>query len=224
MEQDKIAIVIQGGSNNVVEQKKAWKGFNIIFSTWTNDIFKYNEEDIVVLNDLPGNSGPANFNYQIQSTLAGLYKAKELGYKHILKLRSDLIPTNAENFISLLQPNKFNFLCWHEHEVYPNCEGYLVDYLMSGPIDDLIKMWEITDFFCVVPEVILTWNYIKNASNVEINYFLNDLNSENDLYWIKNNKCLSTYQASLQYDKYKKFTFSNKQLYLTEKYLSFFNK
>ena len=66
-------------------------------------------------------------------------------FKKCLKLRSDIAPTNAHEFIKLLNNDNLNFLCWHCHEVYPKCPGYLVDYLMSGDIDDLIELFDIQD-------------------------------------------------------------------------------
>lgn len=215
-------VLIQGQSNCVAQQKDAWKGFDVIFSTWVGEENKYTENDIVLYNTPPSTSGPANFNYQIVSTINGLVKAKELGYKNVLKIRSDLIPTNASKFFNVLDETKLNFLCWHAHEVYPGCSGYLVDYLISGPIDDMIKLWDISNIFCVVPEVMLTWQYINECKEMDVNYFMNELNNENDLWWIKNNIYLSSYKMSV-HNPFNRTTYNIDKTHLTNSYLNFLN-
>lgn len=212
-------IVIQGQSTNVQQQKEAWKGFDVLFSTWIGQEDKYTVEDNVIYNPIPTNAGPANFNYQLTSTQNGLIRAKELGYKHVLKIRSDMIPTNAKNFVSLLDESKLNFLCWHAHQVYPNCTGYLVDYLMSGTIEDMIRLWNVPDIFCVVPEVMLTWQYINSCKQIDIKYFMNQLNSENDLWWIKNNKYLSSYKQGINTSV--NSTYNTDIQHLNDSYLNF---
>lgn len=218
-----IAIVIQGPSDYVVQQKRAWKGYgnHCIFSTWVGEQNKYKSSDNVVFNEIPVDSGCANINYQIGSTLQGLKLAKELGYDRALKLRSDLIPTNYKNFLDTIDNDNYNFLCWHHHMVYHNCPGYLVDYLMSGNVDMLIKLWDINELFCAVPQIMLTWNYIKNCSDVQIVYFLNSLSQVNDLFWIKRGIYLSSYQKNKIYDKYDRFTFGQNLQHLSQTYLSF---
>lgn len=217
---DKILIVIQGASTHVQEQKKAWNGFNILFSTWKGEENKYRPDDNVIFNNEPINPGPCNFEYQIKSTLHGLIKEKTK-YPYALKIRSDLVPTNAEKFIKCLDADKFNFLCWHEHEVFPNCKGYLVDYLCAGLTEEMIKLWSINVLFCKTPEIMLTWSYIEKFYPRDVFYFLDLLSSDNDLLWIKNNLLLSSYKASRTYDKYKIFTFSNNKDSLNKNYLNF---
>lgn len=217
---DKIAIVIQGASTNVEEQKSAWTKFkeDIIFSTWVGSESYYNSDDIVIYNELPTDSGPMNINYQIKSTLSGLKKAKDLGYKYALKLRSDLIPTDSVKFLDILVEDKFNFLCWHAHEVYPGCPGYLIDYLMSGEINNMIKLWEIDDIFCVVPEIIITKKYTDLFSINDISYFLEKINIENNLFWIKRNTYLDSYKITIS-DPYNKYSFNESKEYLNSDYI-----
>jgi hypothetical protein len=219
----KLGIVIQGGSTNVKEQKECWSEFkkDIIFSTWVGSESQYDLKDNVIYNEYPNDFGSANFNLQIVSTINGLLKLKELGYTHVLKIRSDLTPTNSKSFLKLIENNDLNFLCWHDHMVYEDCPGYLVDYFMSGPIDDMINLWTFENIVSVVPEVNLTWNYISKISNININYVLSDLNDENNMYWIKNNRYLSTYQKNEIYDKFKKYDFSLNKHFLEKNYLNF---
>jgi len=216
-------IIVQGSSIYVEQIKEALKDFNIIFSTWVGEEEKYSENDNIIFNETPIYSGPANLNYQKISTLSGLKKAKELGYNRALKLRGDIIPTNINELIKSFDNDSLNFLCWHCHEVYPNCPGYLIDYLMSGKIDDLIELWDIEDMtWCTVPEIHLTQQYIsKLISRVNIQYFLPELNSNNDLLWIKHGINLSSYQANTIYDKYRKYDFELNKEHLVSDYIKF---
>ena len=216
-------IVVQGPSVYVEQVKNALSGFDIIFSTWTGEENKYNQNDIAIFNEIPSYNGPANLNLQKISTSSGLHKAKELGYKKALKLRSDLIPANVNKFMKLLDNEDLNFLCWNCHEVYPGCSGYLVDYLMSGSIDHLIKLWDIKNMdWCVVPEIHLTHQYIETLIDlVDIRYFLNNLNQNNDLHWIKKQIMLSSYQPNNIYDRYVEYNFVENKERLKENYISF---
>ena len=218
-----LAIIVQGQSSYLEILKKSLTGLNVIYSTWVGEENKYSNNDIVIFNEKPKHPGPCNFNFQITSTIAGLKKAKELGFKKSLKLRSDIVPTNAHEFIKLLNNDKLNFLCWHCHEVYPKCPGYLVDYLMSGDIDDLIELFDIQDTsWCSVPEIHLTHQYItKLIKKTEIEYFLPKLNRDNDLIWLKRNIELSSYRNIGSYDYYKKYDFSLDKNHITDEYIKF---
>lgn len=219
-------VIVQGASSHVTKQKESLRDANVIFSTWIGEESKYTNDDIVLFNQKPSYLGPCNLNLQKQSTLAGLFKAKEMGFTRALKIRSDLTTTNYNQLFNLIDNEDLNFLCWHHHEVYPKCPGYLVDYLMSGKIDDLIKLWEINDMSkCKVPEIILTEQYINKLMNsVEISYFLPKLNGDNDLHWLKNNLMLSSYQANNKYDKFGKFDFSANKQHLALDYMKFLIK
>jgi hypothetical protein len=221
----KIAIVIQGASTNVSEQRAAWSQFkeDVIFSTWVGSEHLYQLDDNVIFNKIPTHSGPMNFNYQVESTYNGLLKVKNIGYKRALKIRSDIVPTHSDKFINLINNDLFNFVAWQKHEVHPRCSGYLVDYLMSGDIDDMINLWEIIDNnISPVPEVKLTYNYINKMmkfKNTEVKYILDDLNNDNNLYWIKKGIFLSELQ-----EQYKLHGgFSNEIKYINNDYINFFN-
>lgn len=214
----KKCILIQGPSNHVNEIKSSFKDHDLIFSTWCGEESKYEESDIVIFNDHPPYPGHANFWHQKISTLNGLLKCKELGYTHVLKIRSDIISTKNDIF-ELFDDNKLNFLCWHYHEVYPNCKGYLVDYFMYGCVDKMIKMWDIKEMFCKVPEVVLTESFIQNLNEIP-NFILYDMKNDYELYWIKNNIYLSSYVNVLYPDKYKKYDFGETIEHLNGNYLN----
>jgi hypothetical protein len=216
-------IIVQGSSLYVERLKQSLYGFNVIYSTWIGEENKFSEADIVIFNDLPNFYGPANLNLQKITTMSGLRKAKEMGYKKALKLRSDIIPTNMNKFVDCLDNDAINFLCWHLHEVYPGCPGYLVDYLMSGSVDDLLELWNIQDMsWCSVPEVFLTQQYIlKLIHTTKIEYFLPFLDETNDLHWLKNNIKLSSYKENYIYDRYRKYDFGLNKEFLINEYTKF---
>ena len=192
---DNVGIIIQGPLNHLKNIRESWKNFkdNIIFSTWSNQKHLLLETDVAVFSDYPTIPGPGNLFYQTTTTLAGLLEAKKRGYKYCLKIRSDILPTSDINFINILDKTKFNFLCWHNHIVYPNYNGYLVDYLMSGLTDQLIDLWNINSSFCDVAEIMLTAKFKEKFTNNDILYFLKMLTPQNDLYWIKYKTFLSSY-------------------------------
>lgn len=98
----KRAIVIQGPSSNVSQLKKAWSGYDIIWSTWVGDENHYDNNDIVVHSQKPSDTGTGNINLQLITTFNGVKKAKDLGYDRVFKWRSDMIPTNPALLISSL--------------------------------------------------------------------------------------------------------------------------
>jgi hypothetical protein len=213
------AIIVTGTNIDTTKFKDRFD--NVIFSTWIDQKHKFNDHNNVIFNNYPIINGPANFNLQKLATLSGLIKAKELGFKYALRTRGDVIFENPVKFLELLDNEDLNFLCWHDHEVYPKCKGYLVDYFMSGRITDMITLWSIDDIFCTVPEVLITWQYINRLSlTTKINYILNDLNSNNDIYFSRYNLYLSSYKINKNND-YKMFSFNNNKSELNLNYLNF---
>lgn len=217
---NKISIVVQGPSYYVDRIKNNLKDFknDIIFSTWKGEEEKYENEDIVIFNDIPHLKGITNFNCQKISTLNGLKKSKELGYTHSLKLRSDYIITNPKEFFGILEYDKLNFNLWCMTESYPTLNGYFGDQTIFGPIDSMIELWNIEDNFCGGSEITLTWNYIKKLKNkIDINYFLKDLNEKNDIYNIKINQFDSIFKNNNLYNR----SVEETKIYMNETYLNF---
>lgn len=190
---DKICIVIQGPSDYVHEQKNVWEETKVIFSTWEGSEDKYSNEDTVIFNKVPANGGVKNYELQRLSTYNGILFAKELGYKYVLKLRSDLIPTSGNKFLEILDLDSINFLCWHDTHVHDEFHGYLVDYLMFGKVEDLEKIWDSNYTQFIVPELSMTKQYFNLFDTSKLNFFLKSLNDTNELIWKKNGINLSTY-------------------------------
>jgi len=190
--QEKLAIIIQGPSLNVEQLKKAWHGYNLIWSTWKGEESKYDLNDIKVFNDFPNQSGVQNIAYQRDSTLNGILKAKELGFTRVLKWRSDLLPSNANQLIKSFKKECINFLTWH------NGGKYFIDYFIEGPIDEVYNIWDIKKIYDDYSEKITTEN-ILSLGYTNFNFMLDSLSDDNEIYWIKYNLNLSTYKQHLVY-------------------------
>jgi hypothetical protein len=91
----------------------------VILSTWDDEnpdkIPKGNFE--VVLNKKPLVPGYSHRNFQRLSTAAGLRRAEELGATHVLKWRTDMLPTKLD-----VQ----QLLKWSTYEVPPGFDSRLV--------------------------------------------------------------------------------------------------
>lgn len=182
-------IIIQGKSDHVDEIRDNWKNNNVIFSTWIGEETKYTKNDLVIFNDPPLNGGPQHLYFQQKSSLNGLLKAKEMGFKKAIKIRSDMIIKNVEGFLSVFD-KQLNFFYWHDHD-----GGYLVDYFMGGDVDKMIDLWEIDKSLNYrFPEQAITKSFIdKSLYKNTFKFFGNSINKMNDIYWIKYNKYLSNY-------------------------------
>jgi hypothetical protein len=182
-----LAVIIQGPSNHVIDLKKSWEGYNLIWSTWIGEEGKYDKKDIVLFNEIPIDRGVQNIALQKTSILNGILKAKELGYKRVLKWRSDLLPSNAQKLVNTFKKNCINFLTWH------NTGKYFIDYFTEGDIDDIFNIWNLPTIHGPYPEKILTDNIFFN-NFLNFNFIGEELNETNDIYWAKYNINLSSYK------------------------------
>jgi hypothetical protein len=74
----------------------------VILSTWRGEEANLPEGDYVsLLSEMPDNRGLVNRNLQRVSTLAGIRKAEELECTHVMKWRTDMLPTSlsTENLL-----------------------------------------------------------------------------------------------------------------------------
>lgn len=193
---NELAIVIQGPSNNVEELKKAWVGYNLIWSTWFGEESKYGGNDIVIFNNKPIETGIGNIKLQQITTVKGVEKAKELGYNRVFKWRSDMIPTNPNELIKLLSDG-VNILFFHNQ--LPDRIGSYVDYVMESNTETMISIWDFTEIHAEHAEAIITSNiHKKNIKN--INLFGGCLNNDNDIIWLKRNIHLKDYKYHKPYE------------------------
>lgn len=185
----KRAIVVQGPSSNVNELKKAWSGYDVIWSTWDGETNQYIDTDIVLSSPKPQDIGVGNLNLQKVTTYNGLLKAKELGYDRVFKWRSDMIPTNPKELLDSLSED-INLLFYHH--VIPDRTDYFVDYVMESDVDTMIKIWSFTDLYATHAEAIITDSI--NQQDKRVYLFGGKLNRDNDIFWLKRNISLKDYK------------------------------
>jgi hypothetical protein len=184
-------IIVQGPSDSVSEIKKSTEGYKTIFSTWVGDESKYSKDDDVIFNEKPKQVGIGNLYYQQTSTMNGLLKAQNLGFKNVFKTRSDFIPTNINELIKGFT-HKLNLFFWHNYT-----GGYICDYFMAGETELMIKLWKKkSDEGYNFAERMITENFFEMGLKEEdFEFYLNKLNKKNDIFWTKYDKFLSSYKS-----------------------------
>lgn len=195
MELSDTIVISQGPLLYSAQVENAWKGtLPIIHSTWRGENSPQSLRNM--LYSSRPTPGAQNVWLQAKSTLEGLKLAKENGYKKALKIRSDLVPTNAAKFIELLEGD-LCFLFWHNWR-----SGYFLDYAMWGNVDTLMDIWSF-DEEPLYPEAGITKKIFDlRLDKCEIKFIGPHLDKNNDLHWLKNNVFISDYsQDSLYLDK-----------------------
>jgi hypothetical protein len=176
-------VIIQGQSNHVPILKEKWNGVDLIWSTWIGEESKYENGDIVIFSEFPTDRGVHNLHMQMISTLNGINKAKELGYTHVIKWRSDQYPTNSMEFLKLLDKTKLTFLSGNDATNYP----YLIDYFTSGPIEDVELLWTIPTEIYKFPEEAITKQLLSSNLQSKVDYIHQKLSETNDVFWLGRN-------------------------------------
>jgi hypothetical protein len=77
-------------------------------------------------------------NFPIITITAGLNRAKELGFSHVMAFRTDNYCPTIEQFLEIVaneSRTKLVGLCWCNHKVDHSPYGYIMDYLIYGPIE-----------------------------------------------------------------------------------------
>jgi len=173
---------------------------NVIVSTLDNDTIKLNairEHFPVSSLQLDFNPGTGNLNCQTRTTVEGLLMAKERGATHALKIRSDMIVSDVPKFMDILSKKpRLSFLAWHYH-------GYLVDYLNYGPIDDMVKFWNVfeTNEYFAERNLMNHFSAVKNEpinsfTDVKrhVDFFMRDLMDTGiRIHWLKHGLDVSQY-------------------------------
>ena len=202
-----ICVVVQGRTD-VQFVKSLKEKFNIplIFSTWVDaDKSAYSENDVVLYNNYPADRGKYNFHLQRISSLIGFLKAKQMGFKRVIKWRCDLEPNNSEELLKLFEKDYINFYAFISHE-----HGYLTDFFMEGDIDEMIELFSI-NYNPPYPEFAFTKQMYKLGLDTKVNFLLNKLTEENNIlfkhggghYWMTKQQTLSEFTDRLPEQKNK---------------------
>lgn len=188
-------ILVQGPLNHYERLKSNYNNYDLVFSTWENDKII---NDKVIYNKIPSETGLMNSNLQRLSTLNGLLKCKEIGYKYIFKTRSDAIVLGFEKLLKQINFDVITYFSYHHHYINKNFKGYFYDGYQFGEVNDLIKLWTNDEFDLNLPsEVNLTKNIYKK--NLPYDFFFDKFDDEINIFWIKRNFFLSDYKYDKNY-------------------------
>jgi hypothetical protein len=153
-----VAIVIQGPIKKernftfetVKIYKKHFPDATIILSTWEGEKIPAGLDCEILLNKKPAYQGHTHINMQIESTKNGMMRAKELGFKYVIKTRTDqrIYAPNVKEFLfnlintfPLKHPVQKQRLITPSLFVWKNIPYSLHDMWMFGTIDDMLLYW-----------------------------------------------------------------------------------
>ncbi len=189
-------VVVQGKTDPeaLPKIKEKWSGYCLIFSTWMGDEEYYTNDDIVLFNEIPDNTGVANLNLQKITTWNGLTLARKMGWEKALKWRSDMWPTDGDSIWRTFSDNGLNFFCWHDYN-----GGYVTDYFVYGNCEDIIGIYDIENFNDRFPEWHITERLKNLGLHVGAKCMGNRLHSNIDIFWQKNGIWLSSYREKVEY-------------------------
>jgi hypothetical protein len=116
---------------------------NKIISTWEDqnkDLIKELESMgfIVILNSYPEHKNSTN--YQSKCIKEGCIKAKELGFKYVGRMRSDICCNDMPLFIDAISHLYKEKICCLSGIWRPTTGYYILDVLLFGDVNSLIKL------------------------------------------------------------------------------------
>jgi hypothetical protein len=203
-----VAIVVQGQADfdcwaKISEQ---FSDYVIIFSCWTIPTSNVKEfegrikhlstkERWILCQKPPRIRGVHNLNLQKISTMNGVNYARKLGFKFVLKWRSDQIPVGGNRLVrEFYSPEHVSLLFWHKHR-----HGYLVDYSVFGLCDDLSTLFDVSPFG-PYPEYSITWNAYFSGLHTKVRLVGRSLRSGGiDIFWPKHSLFCSTNNMNVDY-------------------------
>jgi hypothetical protein len=182
-----ICIIVQGNINPewIPLVKKGFKDYPTIYSTWEGtDRNLFDELDVVIYNPMP-EAGVKNLNLQRVSSLNGFLKAKEMGFKRVLKWRTDFYCPNTKEFLETFDRDCINFYSWHN-------DGYITDFFMEGDIDEMIELFSFDNWNSVpYPERAFTDRLFQLGLDKKTAFNCKKIFEPNDVKWIKHGYWLS---------------------------------
>lgn len=150
----KLGCVIQGnirrGSDEVLQEMS--RHFDsIVLSTWQDDKPRIPQGKFeVVLNDKPATPGYSHRNYQRLSTAVGIECAEQVGCTHILKWRTDMLPTKldtdqlvrwSEYQVPQGMTSRLVTCAFRNLTVVPDCFSSIPDLFAFGSTESMRLLW-----------------------------------------------------------------------------------
>ncbi len=155
----KIACVVQGDIRRGTDEVLNFLSLHfdtLIFSTWEDQQLQgVPSKAIVVQNKKPQENGLSNRNMQRKTSAAGIHLAKEIGCTHVLKWRSDMLPTNlnlerllewSSSRLRPLQSGRIVTCFFRNLTANPDPFSSIPDVFSFGPIDLMMMLWGDEDF------------------------------------------------------------------------------
>ena len=169
---DDIYIVVIGHLNHIDDLIIFYKEIkNVVFvvdhdETEENKNKLKNNGFTVIVSDTPDFNGFGNVNFQCNSSMTGAKYVKSVGGKYIIRMRSDQIILQIQDFINnfnfdklgfisyfnqeLPEPSSYDFLGFNNYYLKVNEHkslnklnySYLMDYCISGPVDDMLLLFD----------------------------------------------------------------------------------
>jgi hypothetical protein len=156
----KIGCIIQGnyrqGTALILEEISRRFDY-VCLSTWEDEkaIVNPNPKINILINKRPKNNGYSNRNLQRLSVNAGIQACQENNCEYVLKLRTDMLPTNidihnmleaVQNPGSSLAPQKILIAPTRIRSVTPDYFSCLPDFFQFGPIELISLLWSTEEF------------------------------------------------------------------------------
>jgi hypothetical protein len=222
----KIGIVIQGPLhddrcvNLLIENYSSQKS-NCIISTWDDQPIELIQK--LIDNDFPllinkredvDYVGWSNCNLQFYSSAKGISRFLDTDYTHVLKIRTDTIPSKIDNFLEILynkSADKITFMCW----ITGMEIEYFIDFFSFGPKEKVYGLWNIYQSETTNPMFTEQYLLYKNLGITKPTY--QDIKNEY-------NFCLKEmFESDIRLD-WEKPSYRNKGDYVRQYYLTINNE
>lgn len=170
---DDLYVVVIGHLRHINDLIIFYKGIkNVVFvvdknETEENKNTLKNNGFTVIVSDTPNFNGFGNVNFQCNSSITGAKYVKSVGGKYMIRMRSDQIILQIQEFInnfkfdklgfisyfnqSRPEPGAYDFLGFNNSYLKTKTPmkslnkliySYLMDYCISGPVDDMLCLFD----------------------------------------------------------------------------------
>jgi hypothetical protein len=173
-------LIIQGPLSYLNSLKNCYRD-DVIISTWEDEICESSSFSKIVKSSYPTIAGNKNCNLQFKSTYEGCVLAKKLGYTQVIKIRSDILIPEYERLLDLLDLSKLNFFSFHNWD-----GGYYGDYIIGGPIDEMLLLFEKFDYVENIPPEKMLLSRLKYTPNSVLKVLIEHNIDCYSLKWQKN--------------------------------------
>lgn len=210
-------IVIQGPTNHYKRIIEHYKHIpNIVWSTWDDepiDNLKYIESNIpLITNKKPSVPGYLNINLQVLSTFSGIeYLIKEKEVTEVFKIRGDIIISDIDKTLNILNGKQLSFLQMckpgvrkdiaYDLEYTHFSHDYPADIIIYGDSSIMLNGFNfyVDEFYPIPPESLIAYSLFKQMDikfmlehdyliSNGVTFFMQDcLDNNIDVLWLKNN-------------------------------------